>query len=154
MKRKWPWVWVLLWMSIVFTGSTDLLSGTHTSRFLEPFLRWVFPGISRAGLEWGHLLVRKAGHLTEYGVLAALGWRALQPKGIHDPSRAASRYGLAFALCVAYACSDEYHQSFYPSRYASWGDVAIDSAGAALVLGWIWCRRSATGRGRHEIPPP
>jgi VanZ family protein len=49
-------------------------------------------------------------------------------------------------LVVAYALSDEFHQSFYPSRTASIYDSMIDSVGglAALVLLTIRHRSAAS----------
>jgi hypothetical protein len=43
---------------------------------------------------------------------------------------------LAAAIAVAYGIIDEWHQSFVPGRYASAVDVALDSVGIALALGW------------------
>jgi VanZ family protein len=126
-------------MLLIFAGSTDLLSSHHTSRFIEPFLRWLIPGISPAALERAHLAVRKSGHLTEYGVLAVLLWRARRNTSAHAP-RAWLWSEAAFALCIAslYAASDEYHQLFYPSRYASVEDVLIDTVGAGIGLALLW----------------
>ena len=68
----------ILWMTIIFLGSTDMLSAEHTSRFLVPFLRWINPQISLAALNAIQVGVRKVGHLTEYAILAVLLWRALR----------------------------------------------------------------------------
>lgn len=49
---------------------------------------------------------------------------------------------LGLALTTLYGLSDEWHQAFVPSRYASWADVLADATGAvlaALVLA-IWMR--------------
>jgi len=37
-------------------------------------------------------------------------------------------------LCFAYAVSDEFHQYFVPGRGPRWGDVMLDSFGAALGI--------------------
>jgi hypothetical protein len=52
----------------------------------------------------------------------------------------------AFVVAVAFAASDEWHQSFVPSRQGSGWDFLLDSAGAAfgLIVLWRlgrWCRR-------------
>ena len=39
-----------------------------------------------------------------------------------------------WSAAAIYAASDEFHQSFVPSRVASIGDVAADAAGAASFL--------------------
>jgi VanZ family protein len=41
-------------------------------------------------------------------------------------------------LVILYAASDEFHQSFVPSREASVLDVLIDTAGSVLALLFLW----------------
>jgi VanZ family protein len=50
--------------------------------------------------------------------------------------------GWAFAWATAYAASDEFHQSFVPSRQGQITDLLFDATGAALgLLGlWLWGR--------------
>jgi VanZ family protein len=50
-----------------------------------------------------------------------------------------------FLAAAAFAASDEYHQSFVPSRTASAHDVMIDCIGAfaAVLLCWIFARARA-----------
>src|ERR1700720_2539031 len=72
------WLPILIWLCIIFVGSTDILSAEHPSRFLIPFLRWLDPNISFATIAKIHVALRKIGHLTEYAILAALFWRALR----------------------------------------------------------------------------
>lgn len=118
------WVPPLIWMGVIFLGSTDLMSAEHTSRFLVPFLRWIDPQISLAALNGVQLSIRKLGHLAEYAILAALLWR-----GLRGTFGAASKPILAFStflVAAAFAASDEYHQSFVPARTASVHDVMLD----------------------------
>jgi VanZ family protein len=68
----------------------------------------------------GHMLVRKAAHFTNYGILF---WLL-----IRGPME--GRPYAALAFCVFYALLDEGHQIFVPGRTASLYDVAIDSSGA------------------------
>src|SRR5213082_3317733 len=72
------WMPAIVWMAVIFLGSTDMLSAAHTSRFLVPFLRWLDPQISLAALNAIQFGIRKLAHLTEYAILAALLWRALR----------------------------------------------------------------------------
>jgi len=37
---------VLIWMALIFSASSDSHSYEHSSRFVEPFLRWLFPHLS------------------------------------------------------------------------------------------------------------
>ena len=82
------------------------------------------------GLGTWDLVLRKCAHVTEYAVLAFLLIRAL------------GREAPALALGVAYAASDEFHQSFVRGRHASPIDVAIDSVG--LLVGLLAWRRGPT----------
>src|SRR5205085_11378558 len=72
------WMPAIIWMALIFLGSTDILSAEHTSRFLVPFLRWLDPQISLAALAQIQFAIRKLGHLIEYAILAMLFWRALR----------------------------------------------------------------------------
>ena len=63
-------------MAVIFSASADSHSYEHSSRFVEPFLHWLFPQMSQAHVEEIHHLIRKCGHLTEYAILALLLWRA------------------------------------------------------------------------------
>lgn len=129
------WLPVILWMGLIFFMSTDTGSAAHTSRILEPLLRWMNPQISRAAIEQAHFLVRKCGHLSEYAVLAVLCWRALMHSRSAKSSDQAMKCAIiAFIVSVIYAASDEYHQSFIPTRGPSVRDVMIDSCGSLLGL--------------------
>ena len=124
------WLPVLIWLVVIFVGSSDLLSAEHTSRFIGPFLRWFVPEITDAAIASVQFLVRKCAHLMEYAFLAVLLWRAFHQ---HHASYWRTR---AMALVVAAACAslDEFHQSYFASRTGSFWDVLIDCAGAILGL--------------------
>lgn len=126
-------------MALIFTGSGDVLSEGNTSRYLLPALRWLLPTLSEPALHQLHAVVRKAGHLTEYGVLALLVLRALRRFRGSDSAGWSWRAALlALACCCGYAISDELHQFFVASRYGSAIDVFIDTAGAVLALTAAW----------------
>lgn len=127
------WLPVVLWMGVIFFMSTDTGSAAHTSRFLGPLLHWLKPDVTREQFETVQLCVRKAGHLTEYALLAMIVARALLAARQMGSGRLAVA-ALAWGVAVLYAASDEWHQSFVPSRTASVGDVAIDAVGALLGL--------------------
>ena len=134
------WLPVLLWMILIFIGSTELLSAEHTSRYIGPFLRWCAPHVSDATIATVQLVVRKCGHLTEYAILAALLFRAL------------GGFGATLLLAAVYAALDEFHQSFVASRTASPWDVAIDCAGTlvGLALWRLFHNRHDAGRAANE----
>jgi VanZ family protein len=79
------------------------------------------PSLS-SGLGVWDLVLRKAAHVTEYAILGALLVRAV---GRELP---------AFGIGVAYAITDEIHQTFVAGRHGSPLDVLIDAGGIALGI--------------------
>jgi VanZ family protein len=67
------------------------------------------------------LLVKKGGHVLAYAILALL----LRRTGLSPL--------VTVLVAVAYAASDEYHQTFVPGRTGRALDVVIDSVG--IILG-------------------
>lgn len=153
-SRALRWLPPLLWMALIFEGSSDLLSAQHTSRFIEPFLRWLFHGsLSMETIDKIHFLIRKAGHLSEYAILGVLFWWTLRSPGWR-------RAAYALLLAATFAASDEFHQSFVPTREASVRDVLIDTTGATLGLAVLLGSRRAlltprnqAGTGNVPSPP-
>jgi VanZ family protein len=127
------WLPVLIWLAIIFVGSTDLMSAEHTSRIIGPILRWFKPDVSAETIARLQFFVRKAGHVSEYAVLAALLWRGLR-YGTRRERRMSILFAGAWFACAMFAASDEFHQSFVPSRTASPTDVMIDAFGALIAL--------------------
>jgi VanZ family protein len=83
-------------------------------------------------IPWGEVAPDYLSHALEYCGLAVLVARALND-GLSRavPTRTLL---LAFALCVAYAATDEFHQMFVPNRFADITDVLSDAAGASVGL--------------------
>jgi VanZ family protein len=129
---------VVLWMLVIFLGSTDLGSARNTSRFIGPLLRWLKPDISDDAIRVVQACVRKAAHVTTYAVLTALTWSARQRLRGGRPEWKWSDARVVLAVSVLYAISDELHQAFVSTRQASGLDVLIDTAGACLALFAIW----------------
>ncbi len=142
------WLPVLIWLGVIFLGSTDMLSAEHTSRFLVPFLRWIDPQISFATLNAIQLGIRKLGHLTEYAILAMLLWRALR-SGTRWQMKMSILFLVAALASAIFAASDEFHQSFVPSRTASPNDVMIDICGA--LIGLLSCLMFAARKRPERI---
>jgi VanZ family protein len=142
------WLPLLVWLGVIFIGSTDLMSAQQTSRFLVPFLLWLKPNISAQTIMQIHFFVRKAGHVTEYAILAILLWRAVL-YGTNVAAKMPILYGSVWLVCAIFAASDEFHQSFVPTRTAAWGDVMIDSGGAIFGL-LIWSAIFGSRKARIE----
>ena len=100
------WLPVLAWAAVIFAFSS-------------------IPHLS-SGLGVWDTVLRKGAHVTEYAILGALLYRALE------------REALALAVGIAYAATDELHQHFVRGRHASPIDVAIDAVGLSLgMLLWL-----------------
>ena len=77
-----------------------------------------------SGLGTVDLIGRKLVHMASYGLLWWLWHRAL---GTPSPLPAA-------AIALAYAATDEWHQSFVEGRHGTPVDVLIDGIGIALAI--------------------
>ena len=136
------WVPVLVWLAIIFGASGDRSSGQRSSRIIAPIVRWFVPDISQKRLDTIVHAVRKTAHVTEYAILALLLFRALAKFARFVPAQPSPfpwRAALfAFAFAALYATTDEFHQTFVPSRTGQVSDVFIDSSGAAAGLFALW----------------
>jgi VanZ family protein len=105
------------------------------SRLIPPLLLMaiVFALSAQADLNSGlggwDTLLRKLGHMAEFGLLWWLWQRAL------------GRPALAAAITLAYAATDEWHQSYVTGRHGTPVDWAIDAAGVAIAIA-LWARYS------------
>jgi|HubBroStandDraft_3_1064219.scaffolds.fasta_scaffold388786_1 VanZ family protein len=132
------WVPVLVWMIIIFGASADSHSYEHSSRIVIPFLRWLFPHMAPVEMEQIHHLLRKCCHVIEYAIFGFLVFRALSHSRTPLPAWSWPRVGGALLIVLVYAATDEYHQSFVPTRTPRVLDVCIDTAGGALGLSVAW----------------
>ncbi|WP_106449502.1 VanZ family protein [Trichococcus alkaliphilus] len=114
-----------LWMGVIFLLShQNGQDSSETSGILLELLKLI--GIGPGSSIQGALsyLVRKAGHFSEYLILAILFLRYRKEQGSAGKS---AFYALLFVFL--YASSDEFHQSFVPGRGPAFSDVLIDTAG-------------------------
>ncbi len=146
-RRLWRYGPVVVWGCFVLFASSANFSASNTSRIIRPLLLWLFPDISEASLASVHFLVRKAAHLSEYALLALLAARAFRTS--HRESLRRNWWLAAFALVVCVALTDEYHQSFLPSRTGTIYDSLLDITGGAAALAfaalWLARRRRKSG---------
>lgn len=136
------WLPLLVWLGVIFVGSTSVMSAEHTSRYIVPFLLWLKPGMSPHAI-WTILVVaRKCAHVTEYAVLALLLWRALRSVPTLSP-KTFMVFAAVLLGCALFAASDEFHQMFVKSRTPSVRDVLLDVGGAflGLLIGATFARR-------------
>lgn len=120
------WLPVVGWMGLIFFTS----SRSDLPHLPEP---------------WFDVVFRKATHAGAYALLVFWWWRALT-RGRHAnwPALLGS-----LVATLAYAVSDEYHQTFVPGRHG-WGvDVMIDAAGAILAVLVLRWRKGDAGAARR-----
>ncbi len=138
------WIALVLWLIVIAIESTTYLSSQHTSRFLYPFLHFLF-GIDEAGFEPYHVLIRKSGHVFGYGLLSILlfrAWRETLPSLMR--AKWTLRWGNIAVLGTCLVASlDEWHQSYLPTRTGNVRDVILDTcaglaAQLALFLYYRW----------------
>ena len=135
LRRGMSWALCAGWMAFIFFMSampgdvSGKQSGTVVRILLALHDAILGPSeMSAQAISMLETLVRKAAHMTEYAVLALLFCHALRVSGARHPAC------LALAMSLAYAATDEFHQSFVGGRGPSAVDVMIDTAGAALAL--------------------
>jgi len=116
-----PWAPPLVLMAVIFFFSAQ-------------------PGLN-SGLGWIDHVGRKIVHASEYALLFFLWWRALRT--VLDRTAALLP---AFAIAVAYAITDEFHQRFVSGRHSSWVDVLIDSMGAGVCALLVYRARERVTR--------
>jgi VanZ family protein len=146
------WLPVAIWLVVIFGASTAVFVPERTATIINPILRALFPHADDTGIGRLHVIVRKAGHVTEYSILAILLARAT----LAFAQTRRAWFGISIALVAAVAISDEFHQTFVPGRNGSPADVLLDVAAAAMALAvialWRWtgtrdsdCRQGLAG---------
>lgn len=127
-----------LWMCVIFLLShQNGQDSSETSGILLEMLKFI--GIGSGGSVQGALsyVIRKAGHFTEYLILAILFLRYRKERGTSGKS---ALYALLFVFL--YASSDEFHQSFIPGRGPAFSDVLIDTLGGLIgIILYEWKQR-------------
>ena len=127
------WLPLLIWLGVIFVGSTSVMSAEHTSRYIVPFLLWLKPGMSPKAIWIILVFARKCAHVSEYAVLALLLWRAFRSIPIFR-AKTLMVFGAVLMGCALFAASDEFHQMFVKSRTPSVRDALLDVTGALLGL--------------------
>jgi VanZ family protein len=154
LRRWWP---ALVWAVVISGFSTGAFTAENTSRVIIPVLHWLLPHASPATLYYLHHIIRKCAHFTEYFILSLLILRGIQAGRREDHLRWAL---VVIIVVAAYACLDEYHQSFVPGRTPAIHDVLIDTCGgiaaqvvAGLLAFWTQLREQRRETATIATPP-
>jgi hypothetical protein len=144
--RTWPLIFVLLWAGLIFGTSCTVVSTVE----LFSLVRFVggTEALRRFEIFWAvaWFAVVKGWHATEFAILTA-GLVALL--NLWRPSCKGRNGLLAGFIAVFFAVSDEFHQTFVPTRDGTVSDVLIDSAGVGLALLVFWSRSPRSARDRR-----
>lgn len=124
------WLPPILWAAVILIASSDVFSSSNTVGWLERITGWLGHPLAPPAADVANHLIRKTAHLTEYGILSALAFRALRGERPRWSPRWAAG---AIMLALVLASIDELHQTFVPSRSGAWQDVVLDTVGATLA---------------------
>ena len=141
---------LLAWMFLIYGMSAK--TGEESAGLSYQLAKWFYrlPLLRQViGFDAFHLLVRKAAHFTEYGILGLLTLNFVSACGI-----ALHRliYWGTVLFCGVYAALDEYHQSFVEGRGSSPVDVCIDTTGAIVfLLIFYYLRNLSCNASAHKV---
>lgn len=123
---------LILWIAVIFVASSSQGAMTNTSRFIRPFLEWLFPNTPDEILTIYHGYIRKSAHFIEYAILAF--WASIA--FWNSSKEILRRFWFIFALLIVgiVASIDEYNQSFNPLRTSSVYDVLLDASGGLFMV--------------------
>jgi VanZ family protein len=125
------WLPPIVWAAVILLASTDGFSGSNTAVALQRIaVRFLGHPLAPATAEMLNFLIRKTAHVSDYGILSALTFRAF--RGERPAWNARWAIG-AIVFATIIATLDETHQSFVPSRTGTWHDVLLDAAGATVA---------------------
>jgi VanZ family protein len=123
---------LVIWMVLIFIGSTALLTPNHTGSLLQSLLAVFSIHLDRVTADHVNHIVRKCGHVCEYSILALLAARVFLTSSRAGLSR--WWWACSLAVVIAFASTDEYHQTFVAGREGQVKDVLLDTAGGAAAL--------------------
>lgn len=127
----------LLWVSVIFSFS--LQPADNSNEISMGVGRWIvenlLPGLAqrldtmpKEQLDFLHLLLRKAGHFSEFFVLGVLSMFTVRQM------KFARKKTVGLLFCVLVAAMDETIQLFVSGRSGQVSDVMLDSAGALVGI--------------------
>jgi VanZ family protein len=137
-----------LWMAVIFYKSSQtyqqqnlipLLSGKFSVSALSKWLPHISFRYDGTWVTWQEpygmleFFIRKAGHVSEFTILALLLGYALLAK----PMKWSKALIYTTLFSILYAASDEWHQTFVSGRTGHVIDVAVDTTGILLAVGWF-----------------
>ena len=128
-------VFAVFILIFVFSSFDATSSASQSSKIVNFIKKYIFPDLGT--LRNKHdikivndtisFIVRKVAHLSVYTLLGVFSF-----SGLWAVKNKKKRYFSAVGICMAYAITDEIHQSFVPGRSCELRDVIIDTCGSAF----------------------
>lgn len=138
----------ILWMAFIFFKSAEsyqqqslrslLVAKLAGIDLINKFPHWAFTYDDQQ-ISWQdpigaiEFFIRKAGHVSEFAILALLWSLALLAK----PVKVIMALLTSSIISLLYAASDEWHQTFVQGRTGHGIDVAVDAIGVLLAILFI-----------------
>ena len=135
------WILVILWAGLIFfmssmdTNESNGKSKTIINDVVEKSVETTnglsitdkHPSKNKMNqvIEKLNYPLRKAAHASEYFIFTILILIALKNSGVKENKK----FIIALVICFAYACTDEYHQTFVNGRTGQFSDTLIDTFG-------------------------
>jgi VanZ family protein len=109
------WLPVILWAAVILAASNGSFSAERSGGWFRSVFGFELPYVI-------HVMVRKAAHVVEYSILAALAWRARRG------------YLVPLVIALAVAATDETLQSLTSTRTGTPFDVLLDLCAAFIAV--------------------
>ena len=152
------YILIILWMILIFIFSNiDSNNSNKTSmNTIDKIIDKVDEATYDTGIRDHHVSndkkillisnlnkpIRKLAHFTEYLILCILLINVL------NLSRVKHKYIISIIICIIYAFTDEYHQTFINGRTGQILDVLIDSSGSLLGSGIYYLGSKLFNKGK------
>jgi hypothetical protein len=136
-------MFLVIWVAIIFGTSCTVVRPNELFQLLNDYVLRDAQGLEKFKVLWGSIwmFVVKGWHFAEFAVLQILTTRAID---WFRASRTQTNVLIAALCCVAFAASDEWHQTFVPDRFGTLWDVFIDSLGVMTTAYVLACARRPT----------
>ncbi|MGO9468374.1 MAG: VanZ family protein [Isosphaeraceae bacterium] len=141
------------WCSFIAATSSTVILPHDFFAWLARHLLTEQASYRRFVVFWGcsWFVIVKGWHAAEFAILFAL-CLAIVDRITGSCSR--RNVLLCLSICLLFAISDEYHQTFVPKRGGTWTDVAIDGLGALLAAFFPWRQRGSPSHLQNESITP
>lgn len=128
-KIVWPILSVLVMLAVFyFSSQNGPESASQSSRFARLLQPWLDEKTAT-------FVVRKGAHFTIYLLMGFCVHRSLLAWNVQNAWSIAAAAG----ICMLYATSDEFHQTFVAARSGSLRDILIDTSGGLCgsLISWL-----------------